>query len=109
MLINVIAGMIIPWIFSFFLYKKYPKVIILLYPLGISIAFISNDWGFDIFWLVALFHDNPSFSALPFNLGYFPFICSLFVYLKLKKIINKTAACYFRFSYDKYRICSCVT
>ncbi|SDH46699.1 hypothetical protein [Alteribacillus bidgolensis] len=88
MFLNIVAGFIIPLILSFFLYKKYPKVIIFLYPLGISIAFAANDWGYQYYWLVAPFHDNPSLAVLPFNFGYFPFICYLFSYFKVKQLMN---------------------
>lgn len=59
-----------------------------MYTLGVSIAFVANDWGFNIFWKVNPEHDNPSLPAMPFNLGYFPLLTSTFALIKEAQIVN---------------------
>lgn len=48
--VNIIIGFIIPWIFGIWLYKRNPKVVLLIAPIGIAIAFLINEWGIDYFW-----------------------------------------------------------
>lgn len=89
MLINIFLGLIIPCVILIYLFRKKPAIIALMYPLGIAIAFISNDWGFRLFWEVApTYENNPSLSTFPFNIGYFPMLSSLFGYIKLKNSFN---------------------
>ncbi|QHE50740.1 hypothetical protein [Pontibacillus sp. HMF3514] len=84
MLTNVIIGMLIPWIFCIFLFIKASKIVILMFPLGISIAFMANDWGYNLFWVVTPTHENPSLSAMPFSIGYFPLLTCAFTYIKIR-------------------------
>ncbi|WP_054637573.1 hypothetical protein [Thalassobacillus sp. C254] len=80
MLFNIFFGFVLPWIILFVLWRKFPEVIILFVPLGIAIAFVSNDWGMNIFWYTEPYIEkNESLSAFPLNLGYFPLMACLFV------------------------------
>ncbi|WP_227396812.1 hypothetical protein [Jeotgalibacillus aurantiacus] len=89
MLTNVLIGLVLPGILTLYLFKQNPKIIILMYPLGIAIAFTSNDWGSGLYWTVSpVYEKNGSLSAFPYNVGYFPFIASLFGYLNIKNLIN---------------------
>ncbi|MFQ3543099.1 hypothetical protein Q7A53_03365 [Halobacillus rhizosphaerae] len=90
MLLNIILGILIPWILCILLIQRAPIVVFVMFPIGISIAFLANDWGFDLFWLVSPTLTNPSLSALPYNVGYFPFLASLFAYFKVKQGRNST-------------------
>ncbi|MBM7552374.1 hypothetical protein [Thalassobacillus pellis] len=88
MVINILCGTIIPLIILFMFFKKYPELVILIYPVGISIAFLANDWGADLFWQVMPKHENPSLSMMPYNIGYFPLMAVAFSYIKVKKSIK---------------------
>ncbi len=90
MLLNIVLGLLIPWILCILLVQKAPIVVFVMFPVGIAIAFLANDWGFDLFWMVSPILKNPSLSALPYNLGYFPLLACIFAYFKVKKGINST-------------------
>ncbi|GGC96548.1 hypothetical protein GCM10007216_29130 [Thalassobacillus devorans] len=81
---NLIFGLVIPLFILFFLYKRNPALVLLMYPLGVTIAYTANDWGFDLFWDVEPDHENPSLSAIPPSLGYFPMITALFAFTRKK-------------------------
>ncbi|PYZ91928.1 hypothetical protein CR194_17145 [Salipaludibacillus keqinensis] len=88
MVINIILGAILPWIILVYLYKRDSKIVVLFVPFAIALAFIANDWGQEIFWVVTPYFENPSLSTLPINLGYFPLLACLLVYIKIKKVVN---------------------
>jgi len=89
MLSNILIGLVIPGVLIIYLFKKKPVIITLMYPLGIAIAFISNDWGFKLFWEVSPTHENnPSLTAFPYNIGFFPLLSSLFGYIRVKDVIK---------------------
>ncbi|UOQ42810.1 hypothetical protein MUN89_12635 [Halobacillus salinarum] len=85
MIVNIVVGLVIPWILSIWLALRSPIIVILIFPLGITIAYLANDWGFELFWTVSPTLKNPSLSILPYNIGYFPFIATLFAFIKLKR------------------------
>ncbi|MFB4165787.1 hypothetical protein ACE1TI_18810 [Alteribacillus sp. JSM 102045] len=89
MIYNILIGMVIPWICLIFLFKKTAKVMLITFPLGISIAFLANDWGEDIFWgITPYIEKNPSLATLPINIGYFPLLACLLAYVQTKKVSN---------------------
>lgn len=88
MWINVLLGLLIPWVILIYFYKKSPLLVILMYPLGVTISFVANDWGFLLFWEVEPVYNNPSLSAIPISVGYFPLITALFAYIREKKAID---------------------
>ncbi|ASF39795.1 hypothetical protein CEH05_11865 [Halobacillus halophilus] len=88
MLTNVLLGFILPFSINIIIFLRKPRITILMYTLGVSIAFVANDWGFNIFWKVNPEHDNPSLPAMPFNLGYFPLLTSTFALIKEAQIVN---------------------
>lgn len=90
MFTNIVVGMIIPWLICFYLFVRTPKLVILMFPLGISIAFFANDWGFDIFWEVMPDHENPSLSSIPYNIGYFPLLTISYSYFHIVYKTNHT-------------------
>jgi len=51
MLTNIILGFIIPWVFGAFLYVKDKKVILTMFPIGATISYTINYFGFHfVFW-----------------------------------------------------------
>ncbi|WP_028784308.1 hypothetical protein [Thalassobacillus devorans] len=88
MWMNVLLGLLIPWGILIYLFMKSPLLVILMYPLGVTIAFVANDWGFDLVWEVKPIYNNPSLSAIPISLGYFPMVTSIFAYVREKTLID---------------------
>ncbi|MBN9654172.1 hypothetical protein J0K78_07840 [Halobacillus sp. GSS1] len=89
MWINIVIGLVIPWVTIGYLFKKNPVVILLMYPLGVAIAFIGSDWGFGLFWEVTpTYEQNRSLPAFPFKIGYLPLLSVLFGYIKAKEIVK---------------------
>ncbi|MFZ4451337.1 hypothetical protein [Salibacterium aidingense] len=80
MITNIVLGMLLPLGVCAWIFKKSPKLVTLMFPLGTAIAFVANDWGFNIFWVVEPTHDNPSLPAYPYGLGYFPLLSSAYAY-----------------------------
>ncbi|KAB2395299.1 hypothetical protein F8172_14965 [Bacillus cereus] len=87
-LANIIFGFIIPWIFGIWLFKRNPKVILLIAPIGIAIAFLINEWGVNYFWEFKPIFKNISLSAYPLNLGLYPILVCFFIYIEMKKQFN---------------------
>jgi hypothetical protein len=87
-LVNIIMGFIVPWIFGFILYKKEPIIVLLIAPIGMTVAFILNDWGSNYFWQFKPTFRDLSLSALPLNIGFYPVLSSFLIYFKIKKKIN---------------------
>jgi len=81
-------GFIIPWIFGFILYKKESIIVLLIAPVGMTVAFILNEWGTNYFWQFEPIFRNRSLSALPLNLGFYPVLASFLIYFKIKKRLN---------------------
>ncbi|MGI8313874.1 CBO0543 family protein [Halobacillus mangrovi] len=89
MWINVLCGLLIPTVIIGYLFKKKPPLITLLYPIGVATGFVGSDWGFGFFWAVSpVFDHNPSLSAFPYKIGYFPLLACLFGYIKVKEIVK---------------------
>ncbi|MGP4074292.1 hypothetical protein [Halobacillus sp. K22] len=91
MIFNVLFGFILPFSINMLIFLRRPVLVILMYPLGVSIAFLANDWGYDLFWKVNPTHENPSLPALPFNIGYFPLITSSFALINETRVVNYKA------------------
>ncbi|MDD1515890.1 hypothetical protein [Priestia megaterium] len=81
-------GFIVPWIFGFILYKKESIIVLLIAPIGMTVAFILNEWGTNYFWQFEPIFRNRSLSALPLNMGFYPVLSSFLVYFKIKKRVN---------------------
>ncbi|PRT04495.1 hypothetical protein C6356_15465 [Bacillus wiedmannii] len=81
-------GFIIPWFLGLWLYKREPKIIILIAPIGIAVAFLINDWGSNYFWQFKPVFRNVALSALPLNIGLYPITVCFFIYLIVKKIFH---------------------
>lgn len=69
MIINILFGFIIPWIFGFFLYKKDKKLILVLGPYISTFSIIINEFGFYFdLWKIKPFVEQ-TIASLPFDLG----------------------------------------
>lgn len=81
MLVNIIFGFLFPWILGIILYKKNKKIVLLITPIGISLACIINIIGFDLnFWAITPIKFNV-FAALPIEMGLYPVLSCSFIYL----------------------------
>lgn len=87
MLYNIILGFVIPWIFGICLYKKNPKVVILIAPISSILAHSVNVFG----GLLKYWKLQPTklgeFSVIPFELGIYAVIpCFMIHIIKNKKV-----------------------
>ena len=91
MIINIMLGFIIPWALGLIILKKNIKIIIIFAPFASMVAFMLNDLGTSLgFWdLEPIINEDESASALPLNLGIFPVIACLMIYLLLHSNINR--------------------
>ncbi|WP_051353071.1 hypothetical protein [Thalassobacillus devorans] len=88
MFVNILIGIIIPWMICIYFFTKEPRLVILLFPVGATIAFLINDLGQVLFWTVTPIHLNPSLSIVPYNIGYFPMLAIIFTYVLIKSSIR---------------------
>ncbi|RAV10141.1 CBO0543 family protein [Paenibacillus contaminans] len=90
MLFNIIIGFLIPWSFGIYLFRKSPKVVILIVPIASMISGTINAFGFQLkYWdFTPIIPDDESISATPLDLGLYPVLASFMVYW-MKKFPNK--------------------
>lgn len=69
MVLNIIVGFIIPWIFAL-IFVRERKILFLITPFACTVSFCINDLGFFFFWRLYPF-DLYNLSALPYILGLF--------------------------------------
>ncbi|KRF18641.1 CBO0543 family protein [Paenibacillus sp. Soil787] len=81
-LVNIILGFIIPWIFGLFLYKKASNIVILISPISSIISSVINAVGYHLeFWdFTPLIQNDETISALPFDIGLYPVTTSFMIY-----------------------------
>lgn len=86
MLLNFSIAFFLPLIVSWFLFRKHLWLYVTIFPFSSMVAFIFNSLGSHFhFWaLKPIIKDNSDFSYLPFNIGLYPVLGSLYV-LMLKK------------------------
>jgi hypothetical protein len=90
MLINIVIGFVIPLILGLFLYKKDKEVIIFIAPISSVVSFLFNQIGYSIEWwdFSPDFEEDETLSALPMDIGLFPFLACLMIHIKLRKNIK---------------------
>jgi len=82
MLINILLGFLLPWIFGIYIYKRDKRILITFFPVGSLLAFIINEFGFYFeFWYLTPILKVKTMSALPMNLGIYPVLACYLVYL----------------------------
>lgn len=69
MVINIILGVIIPWIIALIIIDE-RKIIYYIAPFASALSFLFNDFGFFYFWKLYPFN-LLDLSAIPFNIGLF--------------------------------------
>ena len=87
MLFNFIVGFIISWIIGFYLFKKSPKIVLIIFPITTVISHTVNALGVYLeYWhLEPKIHDTLSY--LPFDIGFYPILACLLIYF-INKGIN---------------------
>lgn len=87
MILNIVLGFIIPWIFGGILYFKDKKIILIIAPFSSILAYTVNEICFHLnFWrLIPLNIDDC--SSISVNLGLYPILgCYLIYYISTKHI-----------------------
>lgn len=81
MITFVLLYMALPWLAALILVYKDYRLILVISPITSVIAFIINGWGTHFhFWRVAPYSMDQYISAMPYNLGIFPVLCSYMIY-----------------------------
>lgn len=90
MIVNIIIGFLIPLILGIILFKKNSRVIIFFVPIGSMVSFFINEIGYssELWEFLPMFEENETLSALPFDVGLFPFLTCLMVYIIITKTIK---------------------
>lgn len=91
MVINIICGFMLPWVFGgLYLWKEDKFTLFLIYPLGSTLAFTINLLGLHFEWweLAPYIQEDESLSALPFILGLYPITACLLIHLINRTKIN---------------------
>lgn len=82
MLFNITVGFIIPWIFGIYLYKKSRIVVLLIFPITVTISALINDTGYHLeLWdFTPHIENDETLSALPLDLGLYPVLSGYLIY-----------------------------
>ncbi|WP_138754006.1 CBO0543 family protein [Paenibacillus sinopodophylli] len=82
MMINIICGLIIPWLAAIPLIRKKTKLLLLIFPIGAVVSMVINSLGFQMnFWDFTPFIPNDeSVSAMPLDLGLYPVLGSYMIW-----------------------------
>ncbi|WP_261133702.1 CBO0543 family protein [Bacillus sp. Marseille-Q3570] len=84
MWMNIIFGLIIPWIPGIYLIKKDLKIFLLIAPFASVVAFTFDVLGFHMeFWRISPEREIETVAALPMYLGVYPILAAyLFFFIK---------------------------
>lgn len=88
MLINIVIGFIIPWIFGIVLYKKASQILLTIFPIGTLLAHIINAFAEDYkVWEIAP-EEFLAVDYLIFDIGLYAVLPSYLIYFicKYRKI-----------------------
>ncbi|MMZ56955.1 hypothetical protein D1872_188670 [compost metagenome] len=89
MIINILFGFIIPWIFGMWLYKKDKKIVLIIAPLGSVLSYTFNLLGHHLeLWSFKPILKTKQLSAFPLDIGLYPVISSYLIYLVQKRVAN---------------------
>ncbi|MBD2871789.1 hypothetical protein [Paenibacillus arenilitoris] len=82
MLFNYFWGLIVPWLFGIYMARKVPKILLLIFPVGIVISHTINDWGIhERYWIFApVKENNESVAALPLDLGLYAILAASLIW-----------------------------
>ncbi|WP_026881369.1 hypothetical protein [Clostridium akagii] len=86
MILNIILGFIIPWIFGVLLYFKDKKTLLVIAPFMSVWAYIVNEALFDLDFNRFAPLINDDITTMTINLGLYPILgCYLIYYIQIKK------------------------
>ncbi|MCM3673262.1 hypothetical protein M3699_05055 [Peribacillus simplex] len=92
MLFHIIVGFILPWILGIYLFRNQTRLFITFFPIGVAVATLINDIGFNYFWEMDKNFKDLSLPSIPYNLGLYPTLCCLFIcsihYKKMSTLIT---------------------
>lgn len=89
MILNIILGFIIPWIFGVILYFKDRKTVLIIAPFSSIIAYIVNEFGFHLnFWRVVPVNINGDHTSISVNLGLYSVLGCYLIHYILKEHMN---------------------
>lgn len=88
MFINIIMGWLFPWMIAWFFLRKDVSVIYRIGPISSMIAFAFNEIGYHMKWWSVTPTGAGIISFIPYNLGIFPVISCLLIYVRKKASLN---------------------
>ena len=80
LLINIIAGFLVPWIAGAFLIYRDKKAMLLAFPSGGFMSLLFNDFGIYKKWWELHPDHMESVTTIPFNLGIYPIVAGWILY-----------------------------
>lgn len=88
MILNIILGFIIPWIFGVILYFKDKKIVLIIAPFSSILAYIINELCFHLnLWRVVPVNINDDYTSMSVNLGLYSVLgCYLIYYISRKRL-----------------------
>lgn len=89
MILNIVLGFIIPWIFGVILYFKDKKIVLIIAPFSSILAYTVNEFCFHLnFWRLAPLNINDDYTSLSVNLGLYSILGCYLIYYISRKHIN---------------------
>lgn len=89
MILNIILGFIIPWVFGVILYFKDKKIVLIIAPFSSILAYTVNEVCFHLnFWRLVPVNFNDDLTYVSVNLGLYPILGCYLIYYISKKYIN---------------------
>ncbi|WP_100398136.1 hypothetical protein [Bacillus sp. FJAT-44742] len=86
MVVNILFGFLLPWVFGCYLYHKDKYLMVTTIPLCVLIAFVINTKGSRYWLLKPRIKEKQYRTIYPLNLGYFPVVASFMIYFAQKRI-----------------------
>ncbi|AGY75177.1 CBO0543 family protein [Clostridium autoethanogenum] len=89
MILNIVLGFIILWIFGVILYFKDKKTVLIIAPFSSILGYTVNEFCFHLnFWRLVPININDDLTSVSVNLGLYPILGSYLIYYISKKHIN---------------------
>ena len=89
MIINIVLGFIIPWVFGVILYFKDKKTLLVIAPISSVLAYTVNEFCFHLnFWRLVPVNINDDLTSVSVNLGLYPIFGCYFIYYISRKHIK---------------------
>lgn len=81
MLIHILAGFFLPWLFGWWLLKREPRMVLVNGPVAAAIALAVNELGFHFYrwWDAAPFREQAVY-AWPLDFGLYPVAGSFLIW-----------------------------